>query len=456
MPKAKMVQKQTGESAKSNLSSAAERFLAHALAHALDNDLRSPDEFLEAFPPEELMQALDADLDLRTEILVNAVGLPERIARKKTAESAAEDLVLALDEGVTNATGILELISPDDCVKVLDQPHLFEFAFDPESITSGGEAASARLMFALEAALAEDLIALVDIVEGVSFETIANSLGEAELRKIVENALRLGKSGEALTLDQLLAVVPLPELVKNLPPDAIWDRVVLAKVAEPAGFTRKRSISPRAKAAPPKAPSVEPPKSVRPKEPPPKPVRPAPVPPAISNGRSSVDSLPDVDEDGGEENARRRVIERLSAIRRLPPRHNELSIQILFEIDSMYADLFAASTDDAREEAIRDSFPNEQHMATALLALIELLEPSFDVNDPEIAKADVDSLINVFLIEERDQRERASGSQRPVPAPVAAGLVPPPPPPQKRSAPPPLPRGANPMPPPLPSLDKSR
>lgn len=449
-----MVQKQTGESAKSNLSSAAERFLAHALAHALDSDFRSPDDFLETFPPDELMRALESDLELRTEILVNTVGLPERIARKKTADSAAEDLILALDEGVTSATGILELISPDECVKLLDQQRLFSFALDPDTLTNGSEAATSRLMFALETALAEDLITLADIVEGVSFETIANSLGEAELRQIVENALRLGKNGEALTLEQLLAVVPLPELVKNLPADVIWQRVLFAKVAEPAGFSQRSGGAVRPRPAPPKA-SAEP-KSVRPKEPPPKPVRPAPAPPAPTNGRPSIDSLPDVDDDVAEETARRRVVERLTAIHRLPPRHAELSTQILFEIDSMYADLLPATTDEAREEAIRDSFPNQQHMAIALLALIELLEPGFDVKDPEIARADVDSLINVFLIEERDQRERASASQRPMPAPVAAGLVPPPPPPQKRSAPPPLPRGANPMPPPLPGLDKSR
>ena len=55
---------------------------------------------------------------------------------------------------------------------------------------------------------------------------------------------------------------------------------------------------------------------------------------------------------------------------------------VLLSIDSMYAELLEASSDEAREECIRESFPNEQLMTQALLAMIELLDPSIDVNDP--------------------------------------------------------------------------
>src|SRR5690606_31860043 len=118
---------------------------------------------------------------------------------------------------------------------------------------------------------------------------------------------------------------------------------------------------------------------------------------------------PAATDDEGE--ARKKVIEGLTAINRLPPRHAELSTSILLSIESMYAELLTASTDEAREECIRDSFPNQQHLTTALLALIELLDPSIDTNDPVIRDADVDSLIKVVLFEERTRYEQVQSGE---------------------------------------------
>ena len=154
-----------------------------------------------------------------------------------------------------------------------------------------------------------------------------------------------------------------------------------------------------------------------------------------------------------EEEARRRVLEKLAGISRLPPHHEALTTPVLLSIESMYAELLSASTDEARELCIRESFPNPTQMSSALLALIELLDPSIDINDPVIRDADVDSLIKVVLFEERHRYEQAHPSLRPPPS--AAPL--PPPGGSRRgagSAPPPLPRptgsGGPSMPPPLP------
>ena len=122
----------------------------------------------------------------------------------------------------------------------------------------------------------------------------------------------------------------------------------------------------------------------------------------------------------------------------------------------MYAELLSASTDEARELCIRDSFPNPAQMSSALLALIELLDPSIDINDPVIRDADVDSLIKVVLFEERHRYEQAHPSLRPPPS--AGAPLPPPTAGTRRGgsapAPPPLPRptgaGGASMPPPLP------
>ena len=84
----------------------AERFLLQVTSHALDNGYRTPDDFLRYFKPLELMEALESAPELRKELLVMAAGLHERIALRKSTQSAAEDLRIALDEGVTSAADI--------------------------------------------------------------------------------------------------------------------------------------------------------------------------------------------------------------------------------------------------------------------------------------------------------------------------------------------------------------
>jgi hypothetical protein len=193
--------------------------------------------------------------------------------------------------------------------------------------------------------------------------------------------------------------------------------------------------------------------------PPPKPVTAAPAaPPAPRKVEDSLLDIAAAEDDvdkliqnsqrpAPEEEARRRVLEKLAAISRLPPHHEALTTPILLSIESMYSELLGASTDEAREMCIRDSFPNPAQMSSALLALIELLDPSIDINDPVIRDADVDSLIKVVLFEERHRYEQAHPSLRPPPSPSP---LPPPAAARRNSvAPPPLPRPGS-MPPPLP------
>jgi hypothetical protein len=140
-----------------------------------------------------------------------------------------------------------------------------------------------------------------------------------------------------------------------------------------------------------------------------------------------------------EEEARRLVVEKLRSIQRLPPGHDSLTTSILLSIESTYSELFEAATDEDREMCIRDSFPNQQQLKKALLALIELLDPTIDVSDPVIKNADADALIKVVLFEERHRYEQLHPSTRP-----AASLVPAIPRPAIPPRPAPAPFAANP------------
>jgi len=301
-----------------------------------------------------------------------------------------------------------------------------------------------RMVFFLEGALSESLLALSDVADGITFETISTRLPLKELQRVVKYALESGRKKTPLTEQGLLEIVALKDLIGYVPLDHVYKRVLVAKVAQPSGFvsggagdeawpedephegesSKTSADKPKddkndkqkaeKRAAPPEKPKDEPPRDVE---------------------TVSEDELEEVGpgslRPAAEEEARRKVVERLNALGRLPPRNDDLSTPMLLSIESMYADLLTASTDEAREMCIRDSFPNESHLTTALLALIELLDPSIDVNDPVIRDADADSLIKVVLFEERRRYEQGR-------SPAAA---PPPPGTARRSVPPPLPGG---------------
>lgn len=438
---------------KSELKTGAERFLARTMVHALNDGWRSADDFLRHFKPNDLMLGLEKAIDLRAKILVQAAGVHERIAKKKSTNSAAEDLRIALDEGVTTPKAILELFPADDRVRYLDRTKIWAFITEDQfwapNSSYAGERAVDRMTFLLETSLSESLISLQDLADGVSFETISTRLPLKELQRLVRFALDAGRNKTPLTEQNLLEVVPLKSLVGYIPLEHIYKRVIVAKVAQPAAFVAGGAPSEdawpedeggedkgKSRGAEKKAEAkrVEVKKAEEPKPE-------APVAESDPKSEGSPDLVDEAElmevemasvRPPAEEEARRKVIDRLTTIQRLPPRHAELSTPILLSIESMYADLLAASTDEAREMCIRDSFPNESHLTTALLALIELLDPSIDVKDPVIRDADADSLIKVVLFEERRRYEQAHPSARPPGSPTPPGGT-------RRSSPPPLP-----------------
>jgi hypothetical protein len=448
---------------KSTLKTGAERFLSQALAHALAQGFRTPDDFLRHFKPLDLMVALESAHDLRADILVKAAGVHQKIAIKKSTTSGAEDLRIAIEEGLTDAAAILELFPPDDRVRYLEVPRLWSFLVEDEfwstlNAEANRERAIGRMTFTLENALREDLISLADVTDGISFEMLATRMPHKELQKLVSHALKLGRERKPLTEEALLDCVSLQSIVGYVPLEHVWKTVIVDRVAKPAGFLSTPSSENKLGAAPlkertsaPPPPKGEASADARKSVPPPKP-EPARAKEdslaEIAAAEDDVDKLiENAQRPAPEEEARRRVLEKLAGISRLPPHHEALSTPILLSIESMYAELLSASTDEARELCIRDSFPNPAQMSSALLALIELLDPSIDINDPVIRDADVDSLIKVVLFEERHRYEQAHPSLRPPPSPSPL----PPPMASRRGsvAPPPLPRAGS-LPPPLP------
>ncbi|HEU5072604.1 MAG TPA: hypothetical protein VFU02_00490, partial [Polyangiaceae bacterium] len=85
-------------------------------------------------------------------------------------------------------------------------------------------------------ALEDKLITHEDVVEGISVAELALRLSKDALGKIIEEALKQGKTGSAFTEANLLAAMPPEVLVEYVPLPHIWDTVIQSKVAERHGY----------------------------------------------------------------------------------------------------------------------------------------------------------------------------------------------------------------------------
>jgi hypothetical protein len=403
----------------SGLDQAPARFLSRIIQHTLQNDWQTPDDFLQHFTPNELMQSLASANALRSKLLVKLANVHEKIAAKKSIDSAAEDLRLALEEGITTAEAVVEQYPADDRVKYLKGAKLWNFMFaEPfyKTTPADGDAAHARavrrLNFILECALEEQVVTLAQIADGIGFECIAEHLPAEDLRKLLVIALRQGRQNQGLTEPALLDVVALSRLLTLVPLAITWQNVVVDRIAKANGWA-----------------DGEPPRSTDSGSSGPRSSKRAPEPPPAKAERASesapesprTDSSPALPP-AGQDEARARAVMRLREIERLPPRQEELSTPILLSIESMYDDLLQANTDEERAECIRESFPNEAHLRTAMFALAELLEPSIDVTRPPICDADTDALVKLVVFEERKRKDGDGGmrraSVRPPPLPM--------------------------------------
>ena len=170
----------------SQLSKGRERFLAHVIEHGFEVGRRSPEDFVRHFPPTLIMEGLKDQPKLRADILVQATGVKEKVAIKKSWESCADDLQIALDEGETNATAVMKIFQLDDRVRYLDHKALWSYVTEGEfwkispSRQKEYAAAKSHMAFMLQRALEDKLVSHQDIVEGI---TVARLLRAAAAAK---------------------------------------------------------------------------------------------------------------------------------------------------------------------------------------------------------------------------------------------------------------------------------
>lgn len=230
----------------SQLSKGRERFLAHVIDHGFEVGRRSPEDFVRHFPPTLIMQGLKDQAKLRAEILVQATGVKEKVAIKKSWESCADDLQIALDENETTAGSVMKIFQLDDRVRYLDHKALWAYVTEGEfwkispSRQKEYAAAKSHMAFMLGRALEDKLVSHQDIVEGITVEELASRLPKSELGKIIKGALECGKRNAPFTETDLLGSMPPDVLVNYMPLFQVWDAIIEPKIAIEHGYTNKK------------------------------------------------------------------------------------------------------------------------------------------------------------------------------------------------------------------------
>jgi hypothetical protein len=421
------------DSPTSALESPPDRFLSLVLTHARQNDWLTAGQVIEEFPPTAIMAALGSADGLRAKILVELAGVHAKIAPKKSVAAAGEDLQIALDEKLCDAQKLLDLFDSDEQVRHLPKDKLWALATREAFWKVPSDRARQRILFLLQTAVDEDLVDPKKLLLAIGIERLLGDLPKDLLQKSLAEAVRVGLDGKAFDVARLLFHVPLPEWTQHVALDHLWERAVVAEVLPACKLTAPKTASGQ-KAAPAPAPSpaavVEPTSSDEAEEP--TKAGATVVPPSGDRRREEIA-------------ARERALENLRRFDRAPRDPEKLSTPLLLAIDAMYVDLLALGDDDAREECIRDAFPNEKLLEDALYAMAEALDPKLDEHELRTKVPTIESLIQLVLFEER-RRSAGLSSRSSSPPP---GVIPtegligsgaPPLPPSRRSVPPaPLP-----------------
>lgn len=250
----------------SKLEHGRQRFLVYALEHAFQVGRRTPLDFIRHFPPRTIMEALAERPDLRAGLLVPTTGLKQRIAIKKTWQSAGDDLQTALDEGETQAAAIVQAFAPDDRVVYLPEPKLWAFIVEGQfwKVSAKDDKAAfataqQHIAYLLDRALVDGLIVPRDVVDGIGVNELCNRLPRSEMASLFNAALSGGRKGTPFTDRDLLAALPPSTLVQHVPLPHVYETVIHARIATVHGYlVVEEKPAPAAAPAPPPAVAEKP------------------------------------------------------------------------------------------------------------------------------------------------------------------------------------------------------
>lgn len=273
------------------------RFLSELVERSLEQERRTPEDFLRHFTPETIMVSLEEEPDLRADVLSKTTGVRRAIAVRKTPESSAQDLELALETGETDAAMVVSLVSADDCARHFDRKKLWAFISEAGDDDRSGDhkasdAGATYLTTLINCALREELVTPRGVIEAIGVDTLVKHLPSEMVVATFKSVLDAGHSQEPYDEERLLADVPTSALAENLPAEHLWSQLIEPEIAFQNqllggnGADRPKKATAKKAAKKPVAKKAEP-----------KRAEPSKAAPAASGDEAATNDEFDVDED---------------------------------------------------------------------------------------------------------------------------------------------------------------
>jgi len=240
----------------SGLGKGREAFHAEVTEFALRVGERTPEDFLRHFTCRAIMRSLEARPMERARIVSQSTGVHEKVAHKMSPDASGESLQIALDEGVTTASAIVKLFTPDDKQRYLERHALWAFDIEgqPWKTTPATKVphdrAKSYVAYILERALENLLVSHEEVVHAITVTKLAQCLPKEKLGSIIEASL---KTSDKFTEEDLLGAVPPKDLVDYVALDYLWEKVVTPLIAEAHDYAPKPVVLLAGGAKPPEA-----------------------------------------------------------------------------------------------------------------------------------------------------------------------------------------------------------
>ena len=246
----------------SSLKPPIQRYLAHAVEHGLALGLRSSEDFLRHFSPVTIMRALESRPELRAKILQETTGISAVIAKRKSAENGGEDLQIAIDEGLTDADRVVQLLDPDDRIRFLDNQLMWAYVMEPGSwTTKTRDPETLRKLrghtaYLVRRAMDDGLLTARDVVTAISVPTLVDRLPREEIANVLERALEDGRQDTPFMDETFFEIVPLDSVVTHVPLATVWNWVLGAKIGRVYGLSTEDELFSSDEAHPDRAPAT--------------------------------------------------------------------------------------------------------------------------------------------------------------------------------------------------------
>jgi hypothetical protein len=210
-------------------STPVELWLVTAFETVFSLEFYTPDNFLKAFPPADIVKHLSARPDLRGNIFMKVLGMPRLTSERIKQHTAVEVLVGAVETGDATAERILEALNPADIAHYFPKQDVWAFITSKPWWKEGDvKIAKARecVLTLITHALSDSTLTAAMVVEQISLDVLGRDLPEKIVRDLFVDAGVNGFRRQPFTSDLILKIATPRCIVESVDLAYLYEKVL--------------------------------------------------------------------------------------------------------------------------------------------------------------------------------------------------------------------------------------